>query len=425
MGLRSRGCHVIGYFLIGETTSLDAVVPLYYARDRRCSGDVADRVRVDRANAIADAGAFGWLSGMGGHGLDPRHRCWSHRAYGIEHDLRHMDPLIVSVGVTLEPVLGVIDQIVLATEWPGPWTVLGGTILLIGLVLVAHCATNRAGRGRFDIKRSMKTVVDRVVAMKESPWVLVTNDDGIEALASGGLVCGLHEAGINTVVVAPARNQSATGTRLTLGKLMEVVIGEDLNHTWGLNGPAPVHLIQLDGTPCDCAIVALDGGLDHLLPGITPSMMVSGINLGPNLSQDSYHSGTMAATAKRGCMATSDHALLSSFQIDGMDRAVKATLEIVLRALGTVPNIPVDLLRRGSNSKGEHRSNGRRVVNDLGPRIPEPADPGGIPSRGSDDQSERPSHLDRWLVDHTPRFKVVSECRSMVRGRCDVHHRWC
>ena len=262
--------------------------------------------------------------------------------------------------------------------------------------------------------------------MKESPWVLVTNDDGIEAPGIRGLVCGLHEAGINTVVVAPARNQSATGMRLTLGKPMEVVIREDLNHTWGLNGPAPVHLIQLDGTPCDCAIVALDGGLDHLLPGITPSMMVSGINLGPNLSQDSYHSGTMAAAREAGLYGLpAIAASLSSFQIDGMDRAVKATLEIVLRALGTVPNIPVDLLRRGSNSKGEHRSNWPEGGQRSWSEDPRAADPGGIPSRGSDDQSERPSHLDRWLVDDTPRFKVVSECRSMVRGRCDVHHRWC
>lgn len=194
--------------------------------------------------------------------------------------------------------------------------------------------------------------------MNESPWVLVTNDDGIEAPGIRGLVCGLHEAGISTVVVAPARNQSATGMRLTLGKPMEVVIREDLKHTWGLNGPAAVHLIQLDGTPCDCAIVALDGGLDHLLPGITPSMMVSGINLGPNLSQDSYHSGTMAAAREAGLYGLpAIAASLSSFQIDGMDRAVEATLEIVLRALGTVPNIPVDLLRRGSNTKGDHRSN--------------------------------------------------------------------
>ena len=43
-------------------------------------------------------------------------------------------------------------------------------------------------------------------------------------------------------------------------------------------------------------IVALDGGLNHLVPGVHPQLVVSGVNLGPNLSQDSYHSGTMGAT---------------------------------------------------------------------------------------------------------------------------------
>ena len=97
--------------------------------------------------------------------------------------------------------------------------------------------------------------------MKESPWVLVTTDDGIEAPGSGAW--SADEAASPWWSLQRGTNPS-TGMRLTLGKPMEVVIREDLNHTWGLNGPAPVHLIQLDGTPCDCAIVALDGGLDHL-----------------------------------------------------------------------------------------------------------------------------------------------------------------
>ena len=130
-----------------ETTSLDAVVPLCYARDRRCDGDVADRVRVDRTQRHRRCRCVRLVgSGMGGHGLSPRHRCWSHRAYGIERQSPSQDPLIVSVGVTLEPVLGVlIDRLLFATEWPGPWTVLGGTILLIGLVLVAR--NEPTGRG--------------------------------------------------------------------------------------------------------------------------------------------------------------------------------------------------------------------------------------------------------------------------------------
>ena len=210
--------------------------------------------------------------------------------------------------------------------------------------------------------------------MKESPWVLVTNDDGIEAPGIRGLVCGLHEAGISTVVVAPARNQSATGMRLTLGKPMEVVIREDLNHTWGLNGPAPVHLIQLDGTPCDCAIVALDGGLDHLLPGITPSMMVSGINLGPNLSQDSYHSGTMAAArVKQGCMAyqRSRPPCHPSRSMGWTERS-KPPWRSCCVPWAPSPTYPLTCSAVARTRKVSTARIGRRVVKDLGPRIPEP-----------------------------------------------------
>ena len=102
------GAAVIGYFLIGRKLRLWMPLFLYSAaRDRRCDGDVADRVRVDRTNAIADAGAFGWLARNG----------WPRSALaigaglightGLNASLRHMDPLVVSVGV-LEPVLGVL-----------------------------------------------------------------------------------------------------------------------------------------------------------------------------------------------------------------------------------------------------------------------------------------------------------------------------
>ena len=75
----------------------------------------------------------------------------------------------------------------------------------------------------------------------------------------------------------------------------------DLVDAWSLNPEhAPVHLFELDGTPCDTVIVAMDGGLEHLVPSLKPQLVVSGVNLGPNLSQDSYHSGTMGAAREAG-----------------------------------------------------------------------------------------------------------------------------
>ena len=136
---------------------------------------------------------------------------------------------------------------------------------------------------------------------QERGWLLLTNDDGIEAVGFELLVKALHKEGYPVAVLAPSGNHSATGMRINLMKPMAYRSREDLVKRWGLDPhTTPVHLFELDGTPCDTMIVALDGGINHLVPGVHPQMVVSGVNLGPNLSQDSYHSGTMGAAREAG-----------------------------------------------------------------------------------------------------------------------------
>ena len=167
----------------------------------------------------------------------------------------------------------------------------------------------------------------------ERGWLLLTNDDGIEAIGFELLVKALHQAGYPLAVLAPSGNHSATGMRINLMKPMAFRGREDLVAKWGLDPhAAPVHLFELDGTPCDTMIVALDGGLNHLVPGVHPQLVVSGVNLGPNLSQDSYHSGTMGAAREAGLYGVpAIAASFTSFDPEGMDRAVDATLEAVAK----------------------------------------------------------------------------------------------
>ncbi len=178
-------------------------------------------------------------------------------------------------------------------------------------------------------------------------WLLLTNDDGIEADGFRMLVTALHQAGYPLVVLAPSSNQSATGMRINLMQPMHLRSRQELVQQWSLDEHAcPVHLFELDGTPCDTMIVALDGGLAHLVPGVQPQLVVSGVNLGPNLSQDAYHSGTMGAAREAGlygvpALATS----LTSFDMDGMDRAVEATLLAVHHATSVLPIKAVNLGR--------------------------------------------------------------------------------
>ena len=190
---------------------------------------------------------------------------------------------------------------------------------------------------------------------QERGWLLLTNDDGIEAVGFELLVKALHKEGYPVAVLAPSGNHSATGMRINLMKPMAYRSREDLVKRWGLDPhTTPVHLFELDGTPCDTMIVALDGGINHLVPGVHPQMVVSGVNLGPNLSQDSYHSGTMGAAREAGLYGVPAIASsFTSFDPDGMERAVDATLEAVAKAATVLPVKAANLGRpRGALDAG-------------------------------------------------------------------------
>lgn len=106
--------------------------------------------------------------------------------------------------------------------------------------------------------------------------ILLSNDDGCTA---PGLLClrdviGAHHA---VTVVAPDRNRSGASNSLTISNPLRVQ-----RHADGV--------LCVDGTPADCVHLALNGLLDEL-----PEMVVSGINAGDNLGDDTLYSGTVAA----------------------------------------------------------------------------------------------------------------------------------
>ena len=106
--------------------------------------------------------------------------------------------------------------------------------------------------------------------------ILVTNDDGITSTALYGLRDALADLG-RVFIVAPDRDQSATSHSLTLYRPMRI------------DHPAP-DVYAVDGTPTDCVLVAMHGLLD------TPiDLVVSGVNRGPNMGDDVFYSGTVAA----------------------------------------------------------------------------------------------------------------------------------
>jgi 5'-nucleotidase len=106
--------------------------------------------------------------------------------------------------------------------------------------------------------------------------ILVTNDDGI--LAPGlALLADVCRAVATVTVVAPDREQSATSHALTLHRPVRPM-------------RRPDGAFQVDGTPTDCVMLALEA----LMPE-RPDYVFSGVNHGPNMGEDVLYSGTVAA----------------------------------------------------------------------------------------------------------------------------------
>jgi 5'-nucleotidase len=108
--------------------------------------------------------------------------------------------------------------------------------------------------------------------------ILISNDDGYQA---SGIVA-LFEAvralpGVEVEVVAPEHNNSAKSNALTLHSPLYV-------HT-AYNG-----FRYVNGTPADCVHIALTG-----LLGYRPDLVISGINNGANMGDDTIYSGTVGA----------------------------------------------------------------------------------------------------------------------------------
>lgn len=109
--------------------------------------------------------------------------------------------------------------------------------------------------------------------------ILVSNDDGYTATGLEALVSVLLDLGTVTVV-APEVNHSGASNSLTLNRPLTV--------RQAANG-----FYCVNGTPSDCVHVALTGLMDR-----KPDLVVSGINNGANMGDDTLYSGTVAAATE-------------------------------------------------------------------------------------------------------------------------------
>jgi|APEBP8051072210_1049370.scaffolds.fasta_scaffold02836_5 5'-nucleotidase len=193
--------------------------------------------------------------------------------------------------------------------------------------------------------------------------ILISNDDGYQA---PGIVA-LHDAlkAIADVeVVAPEHNNSAKSNALTL------------------HSPLYVHRAAngfryVNGTPADCVHIALTG-----LLGYRPDLVVSGINNGANMGDDTIYSGTVGA-AMEGYLFGIPSIALS--QVDKgwgeIDSAARKACEIVEQMqrhhlVGqspwllniNIPNMPFEALRSLRLCRLGRRHAAERVIEQQSPR---------------------------------------------------------
>lgn len=193
--------------------------------------------------------------------------------------------------------------------------------------------------------------------------ILISNDDGFQA---PGIVA-LHAAlqGIAEVeVVAPEHNNSAKSNALTLHSPLYV-------HT-AANG-----FRYVNGTPADCVHIALTG-----LLGYRPDLVVSGINNGANMGDDTIYSGTVGA-AMEGYLFGIPAIAFS--QVDKgwgeIEAAAQKAREIVSQMLEkrlvgeapwllniNIPNLPLDVIKPLRLCRLGRRHAAERVIVQQSPR---------------------------------------------------------
>ena len=193
--------------------------------------------------------------------------------------------------------------------------------------------------------------------------ILLSNDDGYQAPGIVALHRALQQVA-DVEVVAPEHNNSAKSNALTL------------------NAPLYVHeaangFRYVNGTPADCVHIALTG-----LLGYRPDLVVSGINNGANMGDDTIYSGTVGAAMEGYLFGIP---ALAFSQVDKgwgeLEAAAQKAADMVRQMLAlklvgqtpwllnvNIPNLPLHALRGIKLCRLGRRHAAERVITQVSPR---------------------------------------------------------
>ncbi len=191
--------------------------------------------------------------------------------------------------------------------------------------------------------------------------ILLSNDDGYFAPGLAVLAETLSTIA-DIVVVAPERDRSGASNSLTLDRPLML-------------RQAHSGFYYVNGTPTDCVHLAVTGMLDTL-----PDMVISGINQGANMGDDTVYSGTVAAATEGYLLGVTAIAVsLTSYAGGNFATAARVVLELVERMLKqpvlppvllnvNVPDVPYAELQGVVVTRLGRRHKAEPVVKSTNPR---------------------------------------------------------
>jgi 5'-nucleotidase len=191
--------------------------------------------------------------------------------------------------------------------------------------------------------------------------ILLSNDDGYFAPGIEILAAALASLG-SVTVVAPERDRSGASNSLTLDRPLSV--------RKSANG-----YLYVNGTPTDCVHLAVTGLLEEL-----PDIVISGINLGANMGDDTIYSGTVAAAMEGYLLGIPSVAVsLTSKAGKHYETAARVAHELVARLKKNlppqpvllnvnVPDVPYDSIRGLEVTRLGKRHKAEPVIKTVSPR---------------------------------------------------------
>jgi 5'-nucleotidase len=190
--------------------------------------------------------------------------------------------------------------------------------------------------------------------------ILLSNDDGYFAPGLEHLAAALAPHA-DLTVVAPERDRSGASNSLTLDRPLMV-------------RRAPNGFRFVNGTPTDCVHLAVTGLLEE-----TPDMVISGINLGANMGDDTIYSGTVAAATEGYLLGLPSIAIsLTSKTAAHFETAARVAVAMVRRHRRSpagawllnvnVPDIPPEEVRGYRITRLGRRHKAEKMVEARNPR---------------------------------------------------------